>query len=369
MSFFSRTCTPQLKVFIATRNVQLNRCVIISNPSSGLLVRPPSLSSTSPLLRGPDRQTTLHTSGLMFQFTASASRTNLNTTTRGSTDAGCSSPCLSHRLGRGVAGYGVQGHAPTFRASNPQLPAAMAWTAVQYNSRTSFKDSLRSPFKSHFSPRTPQLQPTVLPLKQHRPRSLTTGVGWAADAAITLQQPEPLQQPAERRGHVVDDDGDRNGCCSSSGNATGSGIANGSGNVHVEYGSSSNSCDSRTSSNSSSRKKDFILATRDEDTIASIVTGMSHGSVAIIRISGSDAVAIASKVFRPGGRVRADWRPESHRVYYGTAVDPEGRLLDEVLLLVMRSPRSYTAEDVAELHCHGGGVCAARVLGALQEAG
>lgn len=114
---------------------------------------------------------------------------------------------------------------------------------------------------------------------------------------------------------------------------------------------------------------EFVLATRDEDTIASIVTGMAHGSVAIIRISGSEAVPIASKVFRPGGRYRLGWAPATHRIYYGTAVDSEEKLLDEVLFLPMLSPRSYTAEDVVELHCHGGGVCAARVLRAVIEAG
>ncbi|GLC38814.1 hypothetical protein PLESTB_000713000 [Pleodorina starrii] len=124
-----------------------------------------------------------------------------------------------------------------------------------------------------------------------------------------------------------------------------------------------------SSGSSSPRRGDVMLTTRDEDTIASIVTGMSHGSVAIIRLSGTDAVAIASKVFRPGGRFRFGWQPETHRVYYGTAVDGDERLLDEVLLLVMLSPRSYTAEDVVELHCHGGGVCASRVLRAVIEAG
>ncbi|GLI68378.1 hypothetical protein VaNZ11_012702 [Volvox africanus] len=114
---------------------------------------------------------------------------------------------------------------------------------------------------------------------------------------------------------------------------------------------------------------DVGLTTKDEDTIASIVTGVSHGSVAIIRVSGTEAVSIASRVFRPGGRFRFGWQPKSHRVYYGTAVDGDEHLLDEVLLIVMLSPRSYTAEDVVEFHCHGGGVCASRVLRSLIEAG
>jgi tRNA modification GTPase len=54
--------------------------------------------------------------------------------------------------------------------------------------------------------------------------------------------------------------------------------------------------------------------------------------------------------------------PKSHRVYYGHVVDSSGQVLDEVLLLHMRKPRSYTREDVVELHCHGGGICAQRIL-------
>lgn len=69
------------------------------------------------------------------------------------------------------------------------------------------------------------------------------------------------------------------------------------------------------------------------------------------------------------GRFRFNWRPSSQRIYYGTAVDADGRTIDEVLLLSMLAPRSYTREDVVELHTHGGGVCAARVLRACIEAG
>ncbi|KAG2434245.1 hypothetical protein HXX76_007970 [Chlamydomonas incerta] len=118
-----------------------------------------------------------------------------------------------------------------------------------------------------------------------------------------------------------------------------------------------------------SASSSVLLTTKDEDTISSIITGLSAGSVSIIRLSGTEAVPIALKAFRPGGRYRLGWAPASHRVYYGTAVDGDEAVLDEVLLLVMLSPRSYTAEDVVEFHCHGGGVCAARVQRALIEAG
>ncbi|KAJ9521765.1 hypothetical protein QJQ45_015315 [Haematococcus lacustris] len=112
------------------------------------------------------------------------------------------------------------------------------------------------------------------------------------------------------------------------------------------------------------------LATRDEDTIVAIVTGsVSQGAVSIIRVSGTEALAVAYRVFRPGGRFRMGWQPRDHAIHYGNAVDGDERVLDEVLLLCMRSPRSYTCEDVIELHTHGGGVCSHRVLQACVEAG
>ena len=98
-------------------------------------------------------------------------------------------------------------------------------------------------------------------------------------------------------------------------------------------------------------------------TIAAIATAVAAGvgSVAIVRISGPQAQAIGRRVFRPAGGDRQVW--ESHRVLYGHVVEPaSGRNLDEVLLLYMQAPRSFTGEDVVELHCHGGLVCVQRVL-------
>lgn len=74
-------------------------------------------------------------------------------------------------------------------------------------------------------------------------------------------------------------------------------------------------------------------AVADTDTIAAIVTGAAAGAVSIIRLSGVDAVGVAQQVFRPAGGSRAAgtaWEPESHRVYYGRAVDAAGSTLDEV---------------------------------------
>jgi hypothetical protein len=70
------------------------------------------------------------------------------------------------------------------------------------------------------------------------------------------------------------------------------------------------------------------------------------------------------------GRHSFTWAPKSHRVYYGSIVDPgTGATIDEVILLTMLCPRSYTVEDVVEVQCHGGGVSARRVLGAAIGAG
>lgn len=58
-----------------------------------------------------------------------------------------------------------------------------------------------------------------------------------------------------------------------------------------------------------------------------------------MRVSGAEAAAIASRIFWPGGRFRFGWRPESHRVYYGTVVDGGGGVVDEAVLVPMLAPR------------------------------
>ena len=104
-----------------------------------------------------------------------------------------------------------------------------------------------------------------------------------------------------------------------------------------------------------------------EDTIAAIATPPGEGGVAIVRISGIDAESIAARMFvRPpdkNGRLR------SHTLYRGRIRDPQSeRVLDEVLLTIMRRPRSYTGEDVVEIHCHGGAFVVRQILGlALRE--
>ncbi|XP_073009954.1 uncharacterized protein [Typha latifolia] len=111
-------------------------------------------------------------------------------------------------------------------------------------------------------------------------------------------------------------------------------------------------------------------------TIAAIVTslGGGAGAIGIVRISGSTAVNVARRVFRPrrGSKEAScsdSWRPRSHFVEYGFAFDRNGNVIDEVLAIPMLAPRSYTREDVVELQCHGSDVCLHRVLRACLEAG
>lgn len=97
------------------------------------------------------------------------------------------------------------------------------------------------------------------------------------------------------------------------------------------------------------------------DTIAAIATPLGVGGVGLVRVSGPEAIAVAQRIFvRPSGLPLT--RPESHRVYYGFVIAASGERIDEVLLCVMRRPRSYTREDVAEISCHGGLLTTQRVL-------
>lgn len=102
-------------------------------------------------------------------------------------------------------------------------------------------------------------------------------------------------------------------------------------------------------------------------TIAAIASAIvpQQGSVGIVRVSGTEAINIAQKLFHaPGKQV---W--ESHRILYGYIRNPQKALVDEALLLLMKAPRSYTREDVVEFHCHGGIMAVQQVLKLCLEAG
>lgn len=95
------------------------------------------------------------------------------------------------------------------------------------------------------------------------------------------------------------------------------------------------------------------------DTIAAVSTPPGNGGIGIVRVSGAQAAAIGDSIFKPvncGGL-------SSHRFYFGTIRDPAtGETVDEAMAVLMRAPRSYTREDVLELHCHGGMLVVERVL-------
>lgn len=105
------------------------------------------------------------------------------------------------------------------------------------------------------------------------------------------------------------------------------------------------------------------------DTIAAISTGVGGAGIGIVRISGPQAIAIGSRVFR-GKQAGSMEDQRNQYVRYGVAVDPDsGEAIDECLALVMRGPHSYTAEDVVEINCHGGTLVTGNVLSAVLRAG
>lgn len=106
------------------------------------------------------------------------------------------------------------------------------------------------------------------------------------------------------------------------------------------------------------------------DTIAAIATALSDSGIGIIRISGPDAVEIADRIYRSkGGTVKLK-DAKSHTIHYGFIVDGKsGEVLDEVLVSVMLAPKTYTAEDTVEIHCHGGVFIMRRILEEVLRAG
>lgn len=96
------------------------------------------------------------------------------------------------------------------------------------------------------------------------------------------------------------------------------------------------------------------------DTIAAIATAMSSSGIGIIRISGEDAVTITEKIFRMKKGKKLSEMP-THTIHYGHICDGE-EVIDEVMVLLMRGPKSYTREDTVEIDCHGGVYVMRRVL-------
>ncbi len=102
------------------------------------------------------------------------------------------------------------------------------------------------------------------------------------------------------------------------------------------------------------------------DTLAAISTPLGEAGIGIVRLSGPLACAIARRLFRPH-RPRPTW--QSHRLYLGHIVDPQGEIIDEVMVTFMRAPYTYTREDVVEINCHSGYGVLRRILDLALAAG
>ena len=105
------------------------------------------------------------------------------------------------------------------------------------------------------------------------------------------------------------------------------------------------------------------------DTIAAIATALSDSGIGIIRISGDDAIYIEDSIFRSPSGKRILTKVQSHTVHYGYIVDKEENVIDEVMVVVMKAPKSYTTEDTVEINCHGGVLVVQKVLQTVLENG
>lgn len=105
------------------------------------------------------------------------------------------------------------------------------------------------------------------------------------------------------------------------------------------------------------------------DTIAAIATAMSDSGIGIIRVSGDEAVEIVDKIYRNSKDEEILKKYDSHTIHYGFIVEEDGTIIDEVMVSVMKTPRSYTAEDTVEINCHGGVLMMQKILHRVLKAG
>jgi len=103
-------------------------------------------------------------------------------------------------------------------------------------------------------------------------------------------------------------------------------------------------------------------------TFAAIATAMSPGSIGIVRISGPASFEVISKIFRPANEKRFS-KMETHTVHYGHILSETGAVIDEVMVLLMRGPKSFTAEDTVEIDTHGGILVTKQVFERVLSAG
>lgn len=104
------------------------------------------------------------------------------------------------------------------------------------------------------------------------------------------------------------------------------------------------------------------------DTIAAIATAVSNSGISIIRVSGDDAVNVVDRCFYVKGKNETLKNADSHTVHYGL-IKRDDEIIDEVLVILMKAPRSFTCENVVEVDCHGGALVTKRVLERVLECG
>ena len=104
------------------------------------------------------------------------------------------------------------------------------------------------------------------------------------------------------------------------------------------------------------------------DTIAAISSAAGNSGIGIIRVSGDEAIEVVDKIFRPANKNKKLVNVESHTVHYGHIMDGD-KTLDQVLVIVMKNPHSYTGEDTVEIDCHGGMLILKKVLDLVSKNG
>ena len=105
------------------------------------------------------------------------------------------------------------------------------------------------------------------------------------------------------------------------------------------------------------------------DTIASIATAVSDSGIGIIRVSGEEAISIVHKIYQNKRKEYVLQNYDSHTIHYGFITEEDGSIIDEVMVSVMKAPRSYTMEDTVEINCHGGALMMKKILMAVTKAG
>lgn len=114
---------------------------------------------------------------------------------------------------------------------------------------------------------------------------------------------------------------------------------------------------------------EICMQNYENETIAAIATALSDSGIGIVRISGENAIYIVDSIFRSASGKKILGNVQSHTIHYGYIVDKYENVIDEVMVAVMKAPRSYTTEDTVEINCHGGVLVMQKVLETVLRAG